>query len=162
MSVAYPASFKTYPNGQVGAFFTDVPEAMTCGTTRNHALELARDALTVAFSGYLDRGRDIPMPGKPKHGQPVVVLSSRVVIKIAIYTLMREQGVTQTALADRLGIDGRQVRRILDLDHESRLSQMEAALAVLGMRAEVRVSRVRPSSSRGGSTSGTGSVGLKE
>jgi len=36
------------------------------------------------------------------------------------------------------------VRRILDLDHESKLSQLEAALAALGLRATVNVTKVPP------------------
>jgi len=48
-------------------------------------------------------------------------------------------------LAERLGIDGRQVRRILNLDHESKFSQIEAALALLGLRASVSVEK-KPSS----------------
>jgi len=47
---------------------------------------------------------------------------------------MGEQGVTQARLGELLGIDGRQVRRILNPDHESKLSQLEAALAALGLR----------------------------
>jgi antitoxin HicB len=57
---------------------------------------------------------------------------------------MCEQGVTQVQLGELLGIDGRQVRRILDLDHESKLSQLEAALAALGLRASVSVTKVSP------------------
>ena len=61
---------------------------------------------------------------------------------------MRDQGLTQAQLGERLHIAGRQVRRILDLDHESRLSQLEAALAALGLRATVRVTKVAPELAR--------------
>jgi antitoxin HicB len=57
---------------------------------------------------------------------------------------MCEQGVTQAQLGELLRIDGRQVRRILNLDHESKLSQLEAALAALGLRASVSVTKVAP------------------
>ncbi len=55
---------------------------------------------------------------------------------------MRHTGTTQAQLAERLGIDARQVRRILDLDHQSTLAQMEAALGALGRRASVTVSKI--------------------
>ena len=148
MNMAYPVSFKTYANGQVGAFFADVPEAITAGANEAEALDLARDALVVALSGYLDDGRALPVPGKAKRGQPVVVIPPRVALKLAIYAEMREQGMTQAQLGERIGIDGRQVRRILDLDHESKLSQLEAALAALGLHAAVSVSKVSPLASR--------------
>jgi antitoxin HicB len=53
-------------------------------------------------------------------------------MKIAIYQSMRDQKVTQANLGQCMGIDGRQVRRILDLDHNTTLSQLTAALKCLG------------------------------
>lgn len=144
MNMAYPVSFKTYANGQVGAFFDDVPEAITAGAAQAEALDRAQDALVVALSRYLDDGRAIPSASKPKRGQPVVIVPPRAVIKLAIHAEMREQGITQATLAERLGVDGRQVRRVLNLDHESKFSQLEAALAALGLRAAVSVSKVSP------------------
>jgi antitoxin HicB len=148
MNMAYPVTFKTYANGQVGAFFTDVPEAMTAGAGEAEALDRAQDALVVALSGYLDDGRPLPVPGKAKRGQAVVCLPPRVALKLAIHDAMRELAMTQAQLGERLGVDGRQVRRILDLDHESKLSQLEAALAVLGLRAAVSVSKLAPTAAK--------------
>jgi len=144
MNMSYPATLKSYKGGQVGVFFADVPEAITAGTNEAEALDRAQDALTVALSSYLDDGRPLPIPSKAKRGQPVVVLPPRVAIKLAIHEAMYQQGVTQAQLGERLSIDGRQVRRILNLDHESKLSQLEAALAVLGLRASVSVTKVSP------------------
>jgi len=141
-STTYPVTFKHYANGHVGAFFADVPEAITAGLTEAEAAENARDALVVALSGYLDNGRQIPKPRKAKRGQAVVVLPPRASLKLAIHQAMLEEGITQAQLGERLGIDGRQVRRILDLDHESRLSQLDGALAALGLRVSVSVSKV--------------------
>ena len=144
MNMSYPASLKSYKGGQIGVFFADVPEAITAGTNEAEALDRAQDALTVALSSYLDDGRPLPIPSKAKRGQPLVVLPPRVAIKLAIHEAMVQQGVTQAQLGERLSIDGRQVRRILNLDHESKLSQLEAALAVLGLRASVSVTKVSP------------------
>ncbi|MBW2618591.1 MAG: hypothetical protein JRC92_06925 [Deltaproteobacteria bacterium] len=59
--------------------------------------------------------------------------------KLAIYQAMHDQEVSQLELAERLGCDARQVRRILDLDHASRLDQLEAALKALGKRLVVDI-----------------------
>jgi len=144
MNMSYPVSFKHYQGGHVGAFFVDVPEAITAGSNEAEALDRAQDALTVALSSYLDDGRPLPIPSKAKRGQPLVVLPPRVAIKLAIHAAMCEQGITQARLGELLRIDGRQVRRILNLDHESKLSQLEAALGALGLRASVSVSKVLP------------------
>ncbi len=53
MNLIYPATTKTYPNGQIGVFFVDVPEAITAGATLGQALDHARDALVMALSGYI-------------------------------------------------------------------------------------------------------------
>lgn len=144
MNMSYPVTLKSYKGGQVGVFFADVPEAITAGTNEVEALDRAQDALTVALSSYLDDGRPLPVPSKAKRGQPMVVLPPRVALKLAIHEAMCEQGVTQARLGELLGIDGRQVRRILDLGHESKLSQLEAALSALGLRASVSVTKVSP------------------
>ena len=142
MSLIYPISIKHYANGRVGVRFVDVPEAITAAVTRAGALEQAEDALLVALSGYIDAGRGLPRASRPACGQPVIAVPARVAFKFAIQRAMRATGVTQAQLADRLGVDGRQVRRILNLDHESTLAQMEAALAALGRRASVSVSKI--------------------
>jgi len=144
MNLSYPVTLKHYQGGQVGVFFADVPEAITAGINEAEALDLAQDALTVALSSYLDEGRPLPLPSKAKRGQPMVILPPRVAFKLAIHEAMCEQDVTQAQLGELLRIDGRQVRRILDLDHESKLSQLEAALAALGLRASVSVTKVSP------------------
>jgi antitoxin HicB len=144
MNMSYPVTLKSYRGGQVGVFFADVPEAITAGTNEVEALDRAQDALTVALSSYLDDGRPLPVPSKAKRGQAMVVLPPRVAIKLSIHEAMCEQGVTQVQLSELLGIDGRQVRRILNIDHESKLSQLEAALAALGLRASVSVTKISP------------------
>jgi antitoxin HicB len=139
MNLAYPVTFKTYASGQVGAFFADVPEAITAGDTEREALDHAQDALVVALSLYLDDGRPFPTPNKAKRGQRLVMVPPRAAIKLAIHQAMRDQSMTQAQLGERIGVDGKQVRRILDLDHESKLSQLESALAVLGLVASVSI-----------------------
>ncbi|MBV5297236.1 MAG: type II toxin-antitoxin system HicB family antitoxin [Rhodoferax sp.] len=140
MNLAYPVTLTTYANGQVGASFCDVPEAHTAGNTEAQTLDRAQDALVVALSCYLDNGRPLPTPSKAKRGQRLVMAPPRAAIKLAIYQAMRDQSMSQAQLAERIGVDGKQVRRILNLDHESKLSQLESALAALGLVASVEIS----------------------
>ena len=139
MNLCYAATVRKYGSGTVGLLFADVPEAVTAAKTLADAIDRAPDALIVALSAYIDDGRGIPTPGRAKRGQPVICLPPMAALKLAIHDAMTRQGITQAALATRLGVDGRQIRRILDLDHESKFSQIEAALASLGLRASVSV-----------------------
>ena len=59
--------------------------------------------------------------------------------KLALYSTMVEQHVTNADLADRLGKSESEVRRLLDLDHRSDIGEIEAALAALGKRLEITV-----------------------
>ena len=142
MNLCYPANVRQYGRGTVGLFFPDVPEAATAGKSLAEAIDRAPDALVVALSVYVDEGRAIPSPGRAKRGQPTVCLPPLAALKLAIHDAMTQQRITQAGLAERLGIDGRQVRRILDLDHESKFSQIEAALSALGLRASVGVEKI--------------------
>ena len=131
MQQAYPVIL-TKDGHSIIAEFPDVPEAMTVGSDEDNALEWAQDALVVALSGYLDERIDIPQPSRSKAGQKTVVLPPLIASKLAIYQAMRDQGITQSDLADKLHCDARQIRRLLDLDHHSRMDFIDDALHELG------------------------------
>lgn len=132
MLQSYPVTFTHDENDTIIAEFPDVPEAITVGSDEKNAFDWAQDALIVALTVYIEERRDIPPPSKAKKGQKSVHLPPQIAMKLAIYQSMRDQKVTQAALGDCLGIDGRQVRRILDLDHNTTLSQLTSALKCLG------------------------------
>ncbi len=136
--MTYPVTLATDPEtGQVMARFPDIPEAITVGANATDALRHALDALLCALAGYIASGRPIPEASTKAAEKPAIDLPAIVSAKLALYTAMRRQAITQTALAEKLGVDPRQVRRLLDLDHRSRMDQLEAALAALGMRLVV-------------------------
>jgi antitoxin HicB len=135
----YPVILTPEDDGSFAVKFPDVPEALTCGKDLENALFMAEDALLTAFEFYFDEHQHIPQPSKPLPGQPVIALSPMVTAKLAIYEAMLEEGITQVELAARLECDPRQVRRLLDLYHNSRLDQLEKTLRVLGRRLIVEV-----------------------
>ncbi|HEU5280673.1 MAG TPA: type II toxin-antitoxin system HicB family antitoxin [Gammaproteobacteria bacterium] len=138
MQQAYPVIF-TQDDDSIIVAFPDVPEAMTVGLNEAHALLQAEDALIVALSGYLEDKRDIPKPSKAKANQVVIVLPPLIASKLAIYQAMRDQNVSQSALAHRLHCDARQVRRLLDLDHHSRMDLIDDALHELGKKLVIDI-----------------------
>jgi antitoxin HicB len=143
MNMIFPVELREYSPGTIGVFFPDVPEAISVGVNQTEAFEHATDALIVALSAYLDNGEPWPHPRRPRHGQLVVRVPPLAALKLAIHEGMRTQNLTLAVLAERLDMDTRHIQRLLDLHHESRLSQLEAALAVLGLRAAVDVKVVK-------------------
>lgn len=139
MYQVYPFVLSDAGDGAVMAQFTDVPQAITQGDTEELAIHWAPDALHVALTGYIDHNQDIPKPSKPKVGQHVAYLSPLVAMKLEIYQAMRDAGLTRVQLAERMGVDEKQVRRLIDLDYQSKISQVDLALRVLGKALVVDV-----------------------
>ncbi|HRJ19748.1 MAG TPA: hypothetical protein PLF84_11915, partial [Bryobacteraceae bacterium] len=59
--------------------------------------------------------------------------------KLALYLAMREQRVSNSDLARRLGLHERVVRRMLDPEHATKAEKIQAALAALGKQMTVEV-----------------------
>ena len=139
MIFAYPVRLIPEEEGGYRVNFRDVPEALTQGETIDEALGEAADCLVVALGGYLQARRPIPWPSPPQSDEWLVFLPPLVTAKLALYEAMREGGVGQSALAQRLGLSENAVRRLLALGHRSHIGQIERALAVLGKRLVVEV-----------------------
>ena len=137
MRYAYPCVLTPEEGGGFFVRFPDVPGALTCGDNRAEALLMAEDALAVALAGYVQQQRDIPAPSPVKRGQEIVTLPPLIAAKLALYTAMRQQGVTKVALAARLGLSESVVRRLVNLDHRSHISQVEKALRAVGRKLAV-------------------------
>ena len=137
---AYPA--RLTPDKEDGGYvvtFRDVPEAITQGEDLGEALREAADCLEEAIAGRIDDGREIPPPSRRRAGERLVHLPLQTAMKAALHLAMRERGITKSEFARRLGVDEKEVRRLLDPRHGTRLPAMERALAVLGRHAELRV-----------------------
>jgi len=135
----YPVELAQDDNGTVLATFPDVPEAITFGSDDDEALLRAVDALETALSFYVDARQPLPVPSKAKRGQPTVRPSALECAKLGVYQAMTEQGVKKAELARRLGWHMPQVDLLFNLNHASRLDQIEAAARALGCHIEVQV-----------------------
>lgn len=130
MQYAYPCMLKPEEDG-VSVSFPDIPGALTCGSDRRDALEQATDALVAALCAYVYAHEGIPEPSAAVDGQELVTLPLIVAAKLALYTTMRKQDITTTALARTLGLSAGAVCKLLDPDHCSQISQIEKALKAL-------------------------------
>ena len=113
----------------------DFPELTTFGMDRDEAKARAVDALEEAIAARINDGLDIPLPSK---GRDVAVLPTLTAVKVMLYRGMREQGIGKAELARRLGWHLPQVDRVLDVQHNSRMDQMDAAMGAIGRHLYVR------------------------
>jgi len=136
----YPATIKRDGNSFT-VIFPDVPGAHTNGDTREDALAHAPDALHAAIYMLVEKNLDIPVPGAARRKGVVLVGLPSIVsdAKTGLYMALRASGLRKTELARRMGIHKQQVDRLLDIDHASRIEQLEAAFAALQMRLTVDI-----------------------
>jgi antitoxin HicB len=139
MYTAYPAKLTLDTNETYFVSFPDVPEAKTFAEDKASVNRLAAEALAAALSFYVEAGRPLPVPTTPKRGQILIHLPAATVAKLALYEAMREQGVTQSELARRLGCHRQHAARIVDPAHNTKFEVLEAALAAVGKRAAIMI-----------------------
>ena len=138
MQFIYPYTVFQSEDGAWQVRFPDVPEALTEGETEAEAHALATDVLLAALGGLVKMRRDIPEPSAAD-ARPVVVVPMLQSAKLALYQAMREEGLNNVTLARKLGAGGGG-RRMIDLDHQTRIGTLEKVLWQLGkqMASEVR------------------------
>jgi len=139
MYSAYPAKLELDTNGSYFVSFPDVPEAKTFVEERSAVNPIAVEALAAALSFYVEAGEPLPVPSALKRGQSNVYLSASTVAKLALYQAMREQAISQSELAKRLGCHRQQVARIVDPAHNTKFEVLEAALTAVGKRASLSI-----------------------
>ena len=114
MRFTYPANLEQYSEDEIVVSFRDLPECLTSGEDETEALLEAEDALEEAVAGRMDDGEPIPAPSAPLPGEHMVALPIDMAAKAALVLVFRDRGLTQTALAERLGVDRKVVQRMLD------------------------------------------------
>ena len=108
--------------------FPDIPEAITCGKSVEESLFLAEDAIIAALSFYTGDWAPLPVPSPLSDGQVLIKIPPLQSAKLALYAEMREHGVSQSDLADMLGVGESDIRDLLDLDWDSTMAQVADAL----------------------------------
>ena len=86
------------------------------------------------FATYMIEGTDFPEPNMAKRREHRVAPSAEIMAKAALYVAMREAGISKTQLAKRLGVDEKEVRRLLDPHYGFKLPRIAQAVSVLGHR----------------------------
>jgi antitoxin HicB len=139
--VDYPVVLERDDNGAILVSFPDFPEVHSFGDGEADALAHAVAALETGIDAYVKDRRDIPLPSATvtRHHVTLPTLSEA---KIRLYETMRRNRVSKSDLSRRLHWHPPQVDRLLDMRHESRLSQLEAAFSALGKRLVLGVNDV--------------------
>ena len=126
MQYAYPCNL--IPDHKEGegfiVTFPDVPGAITGAQTREESLFLAENVLVAMLAVYVQQQREIPTPSPVADGQELVAVPPIAAAKLALYMAMREQGITGDVLAVRLSLSDSAIRKLLNPDCYSHISQI--------------------------------------
>lgn len=136
----YPADLHR-DGDSVVLVFPDLPQGgHTNGFDERDALRHAPFALKAAISMLMEKGLAIPSPGAA-HGRGHLIGLPSVIedAKVELYTAMRAAGIRKAELARRMGIHKQQMERLLDLDHASRIEQLELGFRALGKKLRIAV-----------------------
>ncbi len=131
----YPVNLTNDDNGTVMVRIAGLPGA-TYGEDTQDALANAVDLLETVLMGLITDREDIPVP-EAANGRPTVSPSLLGALKLAAYRAMRARGWRKADLARAMGLNPRQIDRLLDLRHASTVAQLEQAMAACGVKAEV-------------------------
>jgi antitoxin HicB len=134
----FPVLLAADDNGTVLVTAPDLPGFVTYGDSEAEALRKAQGALAQLIDACMRTGKPIP-EGSPARGRLTIAMPTLMTLKAALYMAMRESKMSKSELARRLGVDVRQVRRMLDPLVSSRVEELDRALALLGKRFEVTI-----------------------
>jgi len=136
----YQALFEPAEEGGFVVTFPDFDFGITQGDTEEEARDMAADALALVIESYIEQGKPLPNPVQRRGARyRTITLPALQTIKAELYRQFMASGLRKVDLARRLGIQKTVIDRLFDLNHRSRLDQIEAALAALGKRLTVAV-----------------------
>ena len=138
LGFAYPARFEATEDGTLLVRFRDLPEAMTEGADEADALREAEDCLEEALAHRMLQRLVIPLPSRRAAGEILVAPGLQIAAKLALTLAQKAAGLNNVALAKRLGCDEKEVRRLLDPHHKSRLDRLDAAVKATEGTLELR------------------------
>ena len=130
----FPVKLAVSEGGGYVVTCRDLPELITQGEDEPDALGQAADAMDEVFAAYMIEGPDFPPPSKARRRERLVSPPAETVVKAALYLAMREAGITKMELARKLGVDEKEVRRLLDPHYGSKLPRIAEAISLLGQR----------------------------
>jgi antitoxin HicB len=136
----YRASFESGDRrGNIVVTFPDVPEVITQGRGEADARAMAEEALGLALLSYLVRRKALPKPRAKGRNLVNIAVAPDVAAKLAVLESFAAAGISKSELARRISKDEKEVRRILDPKHPTKLPALTSALRALGKRLVVGV-----------------------
>jgi antitoxin HicB len=125
---------------QIG--FRDFPEQRAACYKREDVELEAQEGLLTAIAVAMDEGREIPASSPRQAEELAVHLPVLVRLKLELHNIMLANGIAKADLARRLGFNGGQMDRLLDVSYASKVEALEQALYLLGYEVRTAVMEI--------------------
>ena len=135
----YPVLFARAPEGGWVITCRALAEAISQAEENEDRIEIAAGCIQAALEARMEDGEALPLPGKARAREVLVAPPIDTIAKAALYEAMRESKVSKSDLARRLNVDEKEVRRMLDPGHGSKIPRIAEALNTLGKRLHLSV-----------------------
>jgi antitoxin HicB len=119
--------------------FRDFPEGISQAEPREDAIDIAEGCLQACIEGRLEDGLEVPEPSVPRPGEVMVTVPLETATKAALFAAVSASGLSRLALAKVVGLDEKEIRRMLDPRHASKLPRIARVLRALGMELHLTV-----------------------
>ncbi len=133
MEFIYPAIIEE-EEGFFTVSFRDLPHALTDGTTYEEAVEEAVDCLGEALASCIVDNEELSIPSTATVDEVLIAPPALIAAKAALYLATKDAGLSKTALALRLGVSEAVGRRLMNPRYQSKIVNIEKAMAVVGRR----------------------------
>jgi antitoxin HicB len=142
-TLAWPAVLAADEQGRIQVRFPDFPEALTDGGDAAEALAEAADCLAEAVAARIADGEDLPAPSRVRRGMHPIALPPLLAYKAALYGVMRRDRISKSELARRLGVDEKDVRRLVDPRYRgAKVERLHQALAACRVATRLTVADI--------------------
>lgn len=115
----------------------DLPEAISQADANEDRIEVAEGCLQAALESRIHDNEPLPIASAPRRGEIKIFPPATTAAKAVLYDAMREAGISKTELAHRLGVDEKEVRRMLDTRHGTKLTRIAEAVEALGRHLHI-------------------------
>lgn len=137
----YPARLKPSPHGGYVVWFRDIPEANTRGDSQEKALAMAVDSLLAALELHLAARYPLPEPSPMRAGDVLIALPASLSLKVALVNEVVKSKLNHADLARAMGVHPRDVARLFQLRHTTKLDTIVEAFKALGLELDFTVTK---------------------
>jgi antitoxin HicB len=139
---AYPVRFERAEEGGWVITCRDLPEVVSQAEDDEDRIDIAEGALQAAFESRIMLKEPIPRPSPKRAGEEVVSVPIETATKAALH--LAASDVSKSEIARKLGVNEKEVRRLMDPAHASKVPRMAEVVAALGKRMRITLVDVHP------------------